>query len=87
MGLFGKWDEGIGTVLEKWDEDKTNPGAPPRYWHYLLVNLVSGERVAIRLDKKYFDLVTIGDQVRFRYLIGKRNKKVKEFEIIQPVKL
>ncbi len=38
MGLFRKWKDEIGTVLEKWDEDKTNPGTPPRYWHYLLVN-------------------------------------------------
>ena len=87
MGLFRKWEDGSGTVLEKWDEDKTNPGAPPRHWHYLLVNLVSGERVTIRLDQKYFDIVTIGDQVRFRYHPGKRNKKVKELEIVQPVKL
>jgi len=85
MGLFRKWEDEIGTVLEKWDEDKTNPGAPPRYWHYLLVTLVSGERIAIRLDQKYFDTVTIGDQVRFRYLPGKRNKKVKEFKIEHPV--
>lgn len=66
--------EMTGTIIEK--SFQAPPGAPVKYWCYMMVETAFGERVTIRLDKKQVDLVTIGDRIRFSKP-WRRNKSVK----------
>lgn len=75
--------EMIGTVIEK--SFQPPPGAPDKYWCYLMIDVESGERETIRLHKKQVDRVTIGDRIRF-IKPWRRNKTVK-VEVVERVHL
>ncbi len=67
----------VGTILEK--AYRPPPGAPSKYWCYLMVETESGERVNIRLHQSVHDKVTTGDRIRFEKP-WRENKRVKEIE-------
>ena len=72
--------EYVGTVIEK--DFLPPPGAPAKYWCYVLVQGESGERTKIRLHQKIVDNVTIGDQIRFSKP-WRKNKRVRDVEILR----
>lgn len=72
--------EMIGTVIEK--SFRPPPGAPAKHWCYLMIETDSGERVTIRVHKKYIDQVTIDDRISFTKYFRK-NKKVRNVQIIK----
>lgn len=76
--------EVTGTVIEK--SFRPPPGAPDKYWCYLLVQEQSGNRVAIRLHQKNIDRVTIGDELRFSKP-WRKNKRVRSLEIVRKAEL
>jgi hypothetical protein len=52
-----------GVIIEK--AYHPPPGAPDKYWCYVMVETEAGKRVNVRLHKKIQDKVTIGDKIRF----------------------
>jgi len=72
--------EMIGTIIEK--SFRPPPGAPSKYWCYLMVETESGERVTIRLHKKHVDRITIGDRIRFSKA-WRKNKPIKDLKIVE----
>lgn len=76
--------EMTGTVIEK--SFRPPPGAPDKYWCYLMVESESGKRVTIRMHQKRVDHVTIGDSIRFSKP-WRKNKRVKHIEMIERAKL
>ena len=67
-----------GTVVEK--TYHTPPGAPDKYWCYLVVAAESGERVNIRLHQKIHDQILVGDQINFEKP-WRKNKRVKDVHV------
>lgn len=68
-----------GTVIEK--AYHPPPGAPDKYWCYLLVETESGERVSVRLHQKVHDRITVGDTVSFEKP-WRKEKRVKDIQIV-----
>lgn len=68
-----------GIVIEK--AYHPPPGAPDKYWCYLMVETESGERVNIRLHQRIHDKITIGGKVHFSKP-WRKDKRVKEVKII-----
>lgn len=66
-----------GEVIEKTYQPP--PGAPSKYWCYLMVETDSGERVSIRLHQSLHDQLTVGDRLRFDKPMRK-NKRVKKID-------
>jgi hypothetical protein len=71
-------DEMTGTVIEK--AYRPPPGAPSKYWCYLMVETGSGKRVNIRLHQKMHDKITIGDEICFSKP-WRKNKRVRHVQI------
>lgn len=71
-----------GTVIEK--SFRPPPGAPAKYWCYLMVQTESGERITIRLHQKHVNRVTTGDQIRFSKS-WRKNKRTKDLEVLERV--
>lgn len=69
-----------GEIIEK--SYQPPPGAPNKYWCYLMVETESGERVNIRLHQKVHDKVTVGDRVRFDQP-KRKNKRVKDLDLVR----
>jgi hypothetical protein len=72
--------EMTGTVIEK--SFRPPPGAPNKYWCYLMVNTESGERITIRLHQKHVNRVTTGDRIRFSKP-WRNNKRTKDLEVLE----
>lgn len=70
----------VGTVIEK--AYHPPPGAPDKYWCYLMVETESGERVNVRLHQKLHDRITIGDRVQFEPP-WRKNKRVKDMRVVR----
>ncbi|MHC4188845.1 MAG: hypothetical protein ACYTBX_08595 [Planctomycetota bacterium] len=70
----------IGTVIEK--AYHPPPGAPNKYWCYLIVETQSGERVNVRLHQRLHNKITIGDEIRFSKP-WRGNKRVRAIRIIR----
>ena len=68
-----------GVVIEK--AYHPPPGAPDKYWCYLMVETGSGQRVNIRLHQKIHDKITIGDKIHFIKPLRK-NKRVRDVQIL-----
>jgi hypothetical protein len=68
-----------GTVIEK--AYHPPPGAPDRYWCYLLVETKSGERVNIRLHQRIHNKITVGDHIRFSKP-RRKNKRVRDVQVL-----
>jgi hypothetical protein len=68
-----------GTVIEK--AYHPPPGAPNKYWCYLMVETESGSRVNVRLHQKIHDVITVGDRVGFKKP-WRKNKRVRNVEVI-----
>jgi hypothetical protein len=68
-----------GTVIEK--AYHPPPGAPDKYWCYLMVETDSGKRVNIRLHQKIHDKITVGDRICFNKP-WRQNKRVEDIEIL-----
>jgi len=66
-----------GEIIEK--SYRPPPGAPSKYWCYIMVESESGERVNVRLHQKVHDQVTIGDRVRLEQP-WRENKRVKDIK-------
>ena len=66
--------EMTGTIIEK--SFQPVPGAPPKYWCYLVVETDSGERVTIRMHHRQVDKVVEGDRIQFSKP-WRKNKVVK----------
>ena len=71
--------EVTGTVIEK--AYHPPPGAPDKYWCYLMVEAESGQRVNVRLHQRLHNKITIGDQIRFSKPFRK-NKRVRDVQVI-----
>jgi hypothetical protein len=69
-----------GVVIEK--AYHPPPGAPDRYWCYIMVETATGERVNIRLHQKVHDKITFGDRVQFEKP-WRKNKRVKDIQIVR----
>ncbi len=67
----------VGTIIEK--SYHPPPGAPSKYWCYVMVETESGERVNIRLHQSVHDKVTTGDRVQFEKP-RRESKRVKEIQ-------
>jgi len=67
----------VGTIIEK--AYRPPPGAPSKYWCYVMVETESGERVNVRLHQSVHDQVTTGDRVRLEKP-RRENKRVKKIE-------
>jgi uncharacterized OB-fold protein len=70
----------VGEVLEK--TYRPPPGAPSKYWCYVMVETESGERMSIRLHQKVHDKITVGDRVRFEKP-WRENKRVKDVDVVR----
>ena len=70
----------VGTVIEK--AYHPPPGAPSKYWCYLMVETDSGRRVNIRLHQRVHDKITIGDRVQFEKP-WRKNKRVKDVRVVR----
>jgi hypothetical protein len=68
-----------GIVIEK--RYNPPPGAPDKYWCYLMVETTLGQRVNIRLHQRIHDRITIGDEVRFNKPWRKK-KRVRNVQLI-----
>lgn len=68
-----------GTVIEK--AYHPPPGAPDRYWCYLMVETESGVRVNVRLHQKIHDRITVGDRVGFKKP-WRKNKCVRNVQVV-----
>lgn len=68
-----------GIIIEK--AYHPPPGAPDKYWCYLMVQTESGERVNVRLHQKIHDKITTGDKVRFSEP-RRKNKPVRDVQVI-----
>ena len=68
-----------GIVIEK--AYHPPPGAPDKYWCYLLVETESGDRVNIRLHQKIHDKIIIGDKVHFSKP-WRKDKRVRDVKVI-----
>lgn len=68
----------VGEVIEK--SYQPPPGAPSKYWCYLMVETDSGERVNIRLHQKIHDKFTVGDRLKFD-LPRRKHKRVKDVSL------
>lgn len=68
-----------GIVIEKTYHPP--PGAPAKYWCYLMVETESDERVNVRLHQTIHDKITIGDKVRFNEP-WRKTKRVRNVQII-----
>lgn len=68
-----------GIVIEK--AYHPPPGAPNKYWCYLMVETESGERVNVRLHQKIHDKITIGDKIRFSKP-WRKNKRLRDVQVI-----
>jgi len=55
------------------------PGAPDKYWCYLLVEDESGKRVKISLHQKVHDTIAVGDKIHFEKPL-RPNKRVRKVE-------
>lgn len=62
------------------------PGAPSKYWCYLVVQTESGERVNVRLHQKIQDKITVGDKIHFSQP-WRNNKRVRDVELIAPLQI
>lgn len=76
--------EMTGTIIEK--SFRPPPGAPEKYWCYLMIDTEHGGRITIRIRKKYVDRVTIGDRIRF-IKHWRKNKPSKVIEIVNKARL
>jgi uncharacterized OB-fold protein len=70
----------VGTVIEK--AYHPPPGAPDKYWCYIMVETESRGRVNIRLHQKVHDKITIGDRVQFEKP-WRKNKRVKDIQFVK----
>ena len=68
-----------GIVIEK--AYHPPPGAPNKYWCYLMIETESGERVNVRLHQKIHDKITFGDKIRFSKP-WRKNKRLRDVQII-----
>ena len=68
-----------GTVIEK--AYRPPPGAPAKYWCFLMVETESGERVNVRLHQKIHNKITSGDVIRFSKP-WRENKRVSDVTIV-----
>ena len=68
-----------GSVVGK--DYRPPPGAPSKYWCYLIVDTDSGERVNIRLHQSIHEKFAIGDRVRFTKA-WRANKRVRDVQRI-----
>ena len=68
-----------GIVVEK--AYHPPPGAPDKYWCYLIVETKIGKRVNVRLHQKIHDKITIGDAIRFSKP-WRKNKRVRDVQVI-----
>ena len=66
-----------GVVIEK--NYRPPPGAPAKYWCYLIVEDVMERRVTIRLHQKIHDRFVIGDTVQFSRP-WRKNKRVRNIK-------
>lgn len=73
-----------GVVMEKFYNPP--PGAPDKYWCYLLVQTELGERVSVRLHQKVHDKITFGDKISFEKP-WRDNKRVKDIQILEMAEL
>ena len=69
--------EWVGKIIEK--AYRPPPGAPSKYWCYIMVESDSGERVNVRLHQKVHDQVTVGDRVQFERP-RRESKRVKDIK-------
>lgn len=69
-----------GSVIEK--SYRPPPGAPAKYWCYLMVETATGERVNIRLHQKIHDSITVGDRVQLEPPWRKK-KRVEDLRVVQ----
>ena len=70
----------VGIVIEKTYHPP--PGAPNKYWCYIMVEDESVGRVSIRLHQKVHDKITIGDHVKFDKS-WRKNKRVKKIQLMR----
>ncbi len=56
------------------------PGAPDKYWCYLLVETESGARVNVRIHQKNQDRITVGDRMGFKP--WRKNKRVRNVQVV-----
>ncbi len=68
-----------GIVIEKTYHPP--PGAPDRYWCFLMVETNSGKRVNVRLHQRIHDKITIGDKIQFSKP-WRKNKRVRDVQVI-----
>lgn len=68
-----------GIVIEK--AYHPPPGAPDKYWCYLMVETEFGARFNVRLHQKIHDKITVGDKVVFKKP-WRKNKRVRNVEVI-----
>lgn len=69
-----------GIVIEK--AYHPPPGAPDKYWCYIMVETESGGRVNVRLHQKRHDKITIGDKIRFSKP-WRKNKRLRDVQVIE----
>lgn len=67
-----------GVVIEKRYDPP--PGAPNRYWCFLMVEQPSGKRVTIRLHQKLHDKIAVLDEIAFE-MPWRKNKRVRAVEV------
>jgi len=70
----------VGTIIEK--AYYPPPGAPDKYWCYIMVETESGDRLNIRLHKKVHNRITVGDKVQFEKP-WRKNKPVKDIQLVR----
>jgi hypothetical protein len=73
---MARWLEATGTIIDFKSELRTawNPKNAVR--RFVLVELDSGERIKILPRHHDYDLLAIGDRIRFKYVPGKDDKWV-----------
>jgi hypothetical protein len=76
--------EVTGIVIEK--AYHPPPGAPDRYWCYLMIETEVGERTNVRLHQSLHNRISIGDRVRFTKP-WRENKRVRDLEVVERARL
>ena len=70
---MARWAEGTGTIIGFKEELRTAWNPKNAIRHFVLVELDSGERIKILPRHKDYDLLAVGDRIRFTYVPGKED--------------
>jgi hypothetical protein len=70
----------VAVVIEK--TYRPPPGAPDKYWCYLMVETETGDRENLRLHQKLHDKIVLGDKIAFSKP-WRKNKRVRNIRIIE----